>query len=497
MSKVIFFNSHVTWPSHYETELELMQLHLNQGDEIIQISCNSELSVCDINHEGNILKCIDCIAKRTKALHSLSGHVEEKSISEFLTPEHIELIKSIKFEFNSLQELQKIKFQNFFVGYGVGSSILTITKNTEFDVEKYRELIVSFLQNGIATFLAFNNILEVEQPERVYNFNGRFTMNRAVFRACLDHNIDIFNHERGHDIYHYELYKNHLPQDREEFQRKVKYKWEEAKNSDKIKIAENFYTDRAKGKPQSWYSFTQLQSNDLLPVSWEQNKKNIIIFTSSEFELVSSGDLWKNNLYKKQIFGIEQIIKSLKSNDDIRLYIRLHPNLINADADETQRFLNLKEEGVGVILPDSQIDSYALLKNADKIITFGSSIGLEATYWGKPSILAGPSFYDELDACYQPKSHEELIEMAKRTLLPKEQTGALKYGYFMNTFGIPFQYYKPEDFNFGYFNDINIQEIKPDLLSTATKAIYSLGAPIFSDAIYNFYMHKKLFKKLD
>jgi hypothetical protein len=47
--KVVVFSSHVLLASHYETELEIMLNHQNEGDEIVQLVCDTDLPACDTN----------------------------------------------------------------------------------------------------------------------------------------------------------------------------------------------------------------------------------------------------------------------------------------------------------------------------------------------------------------------------------------------------------------------------------------------------------------
>ena len=81
--------------------------------------------------------------------------------------------------------------------------------------------------------------------------------------------------------------------------------------------------------------------------------------------------------------------------------------------------------------------------NANKVISFGSSVGIEAAAFEKTSILAGQSFYRELGSTFNPKDHEELIELVKaENLEPKSTEGALMYAYYLNKFGRDYNYFK-------------------------------------------------------
>ena len=94
-----------------------------------------------------------------------------------------------------------------------------------------------------------------------------------------------------------------------------------------------------------------------------------------------------------------------------------------------------------------------MIKKSDKVLTFGSTVGIEAVYWGTPSILAGIAFYKDLGGTYNPESHEILIQLLTSELKPKNKQLALMYGYYYNTYGIQFKYYKPDSFLSGKFKN--------------------------------------------
>jgi hypothetical protein len=88
-------------------------------------------------------------------------------------------------------------------------------------------------------------------------------------------------------------------------------------------------------------------------------------------------------------------------------------------------------------------------------------MGVEACYWNKPSILLGMSYYDKLDCCYIPQSHEETIDLMRTDLMPKPKTGALKYGFWELSRGIDFKFFKQTGLASGYFlgKEVNFTSI--------------------------------------
>ena len=44
-------------------------------------------------------------------------------------------------------------------------------------------------------------------------------------------------------------------------------------------------------------------------------------------------------------------------------------------------------------------------------------MGVEAAYWGKPSVLLGRCVYEKLGCVYTPKNHEQVVKLIKNTNL--------------------------------------------------------------------------------
>jgi hypothetical protein len=121
----------------------------------------------------------------------------------------------------------------------------------------------------------------------------------------------------------------------------------------------------------------------------------------------------------------------LEQAPDLHFYLRIHPNLKGVTHRDHMDLYQLKQyPNITIIPPESMVSTYALMDACEKVVTFGSTTGVEASYWGKPSILVGRSYYEMLDACYHVKSKEELAEALKAQLAPKDRLGADKYGYF-------------------------------------------------------------------
>ena len=235
--------------------------------------------------------------------------------------------------------------------------------------------------------------------------------------------------------------------------------------------------DSRKRVENSWYSFTTSQVYDKLPDNFDKSKKNIVFFNSTIEEYAAVRG-WENPIpiYGNEINAFRTIFNSLKNNDEIHVYLRVHPNLIGFNNTQTKDINSLKGKykNLTILEPESSIDSYALLDKCDIIMTFFSTIGIEAAYYGKPVILLGQTYYQNLKSTYNPTSHNEVIELIKSKLIPKDKLGAIKYGYWALTRGIEFEKFRPTGIRSGYFLGKKIHPTKWALFKSGLYFIFSI-----------------------
>jgi hypothetical protein len=450
--RVLVFTAHTHWKPHYETDLEIIQRHLDDGDEVVHLHCDADLPACDANLHHDMAICRNCIGIRKAGISLLFPRVPSISFLNLSQSNKRELA-SVRKTFATIAELKRFYIEEFDIGMAVLSSIISRTRDPEPDLSVLGDMVSRFVVAALSVYRSLQNYLDENPVARAYVFNGRFAPVRAVLRACRSRGVPCYVHERGHDIHHYVLDKNTTMHDLAYMQQQIRAQWERAAgDSRRNEIAEEFYLERSKGVVQSWYSFVARQKEGLLPASWNPAKRNVAIFSSSEDEFVALDAQWNNPLYADQVEGLQRIVESLEANhDDIHVYLRIHPNLNGVNNNQTRALYDLRREFFEIIPPDDSVSTYALIKHADKVLTFGSTVGIEAVFWGTPSIHAGRSYYQDLEGTYNPGSHEELITMLKADLPPKDRTAALVYGYYFSTFGIPFKYFQATGLGSGRF----------------------------------------------
>lgn len=463
MNKVFVFPLYATVDTSFGTDLELIQVHLDKGDTVKVFTCPQALNVCDRNPSSQSSVCNRCEKKSAIGLSLLEPQNTNLAIQKITQLPNWNQKISVNFldQVKSIDDIKTIYYDEFDIGYAILSSLITWKVDYSPSIEENSIFLKKLADASLRLYLCVDQLLQKERPDIVYVFNGRYAPMRAIFRACEKNSVKVFTHDRGHDLYSYSTFENALPHNTNLFIRNLWAEWKRADPTQRTRVAEKWFEDRSNGlDTDAWISFTKSQDIQLLPSDWNVRRRNISIFTSSEHEFASIDKEWENKLFKNQILGIDFILEFLQSEikqDKIHVYIRTHPNQANANARELNELLSLERQGVTLITPDSKISSYKLVQKSDLVITFGSTIGIEAVYWGTTSILLGQSLYKQLNATYNPDTLEELQMLLKKELEPKPSSLALPYAYYQSTFGDSYTYYEPTGLLTGKFKGHDLE----------------------------------------
>jgi hypothetical protein len=199
----------------------------------------------------------------------------------------------------------------------------------------------------------------------------------------------------------------------------------------KTTLAKNFFERRRAGQVAGDKVYVENMKSGSLPKNWNPKKRNIVIFNSSEDEFVSVGGEYVSlNVFKSQLKGLSSIFEKFKENLEFHFYLRIHPNLAKIKYKyhtDLYKFQDLYPN-VTVIPPDSDINSYDLMEKAEKIIVFGSTMGIESAFWKKPVILLSCALYYYENFIYKPTNESEVYEYIYDYLKPLYNESILKYG---------------------------------------------------------------------
>ncbi len=440
---------------HLETALEIAKRHVDVGDSVEFYFCGHDT----LYKEGISVTPEDCGLFR-KLPEVIGAKLISSNNLNFYPRVNLQPVDfNIPEKFVNLKDLMSLKYKTFEVGQSVCSSLVSNLRNSQPDLEKNHETIRNMILSAIQIYEFTRIVIEKQSPDIVYLFNGRFCNHRAVMRASLDAGKEILIHERGASRNKYDV-QPFMPHDVMKWQKNILKTWSEVSDDpNAFLLGTKFYTERRQGLEQSWMSFTDHQKRNLLP-KVDQTKKIITYFSSSDDEFVSVGDIFQFITWENQYQAVIDLIKICKNNPNIQLFIRLHPHLRDKSREDQLRWLALGQiAGINIVSFDSEVDTYALIERSDIVVTAGSTVGIEAVYWGKPSITLGPSYYSELNVTHYPMSTTELEAMINSNNLSVERDLTIPFGYYMNTFGEAYKYYESETLFNGKFLGVDLHKV--------------------------------------
>ncbi len=417
---------------HIGVVMNAIQNDLKEGHEVYFAYCDGICTSCFKNMDANAAKCKLCRITYHKCIFDkINGVKEFLPIKKSANSE-----KSVPV-YSSLQELKNIEYKGVHVGLSILSLYFSITRNIEFDITPQRRKYFDFIINETFNLVdAAENLINTVDPDCITIYNGRYYENRAFYDLSQIHKLHFESLEviGGFNEPHYPVkFTDCLPHDFHFFANKAKEIWRNAPGTDdeKAKIASAFYEKRRNGIVACDKVYTGQQIQGMLPELFE-GKKNIVIFNSSSDEIAAIGGEWDSEqLFESQYECIKHLLSNLPK--DCHIYLRIHPNLTGVNHKHHMDLYKLKDLStqITIIPPADKISSYSLLDIADKVIVFGSTMGAEACYWGKPAILIGPAFYADLDLAYRPRNIKEIAPLLSADLQPKDKTGALYYSFYI------------------------------------------------------------------
>lgn len=347
--------------------------------------------------------------------------------------------------FESVAAIKEYKYDGAEIGYGAASSLISKFRDHRFDTKEYHDDILRELKTCVGVYVALKKEIQEYKPDMVYFFNGRIATHLPAKVLCEKMGLEYYCYEVSYQENSYRLIKNapvHYVIAQSEIDL-IGASWSDANRA----LGESFFLSKRGGRDIGKLpSFTKSQGRGNLPAGFDPEKINIAIFNGTIDEYAGIKG-WENPLYEPdETGGIGEILRSFASRNDFVFYLRVHPHMSELPRSTSQLqdiyALSLKYSNLNVIWPEQAVDSYALLDACAKVITFGSTIGVEATYWGKPSILAGKAYYENFNCTYVPKSHAEVVALIEGDTPPLSKLSAIQYGFWELTNGTRFKFFR-------------------------------------------------------
>lgn len=436
----------ITWKPHVETAMEVALQRRDAGQEVVYCNLRDGLPVCEdsspLHHLVDLPGTRIDRAREVLTRNGIPWRTGDYSAGAIAAANGAARVMMRGCA--SVDDLKRLQHQGFHdLGWGVLSSAVSMTKNSLVAPGTHRELLSRLCAASILVFDRTCRLIEELRPTEVLLFNGRFATTRAVMRAAEACGVSWRIHERGGDKDRFWI-TDCIPHDMERIQQKMVSEWAESNSA----AGHAFFESRRNRVERHWHSFTRAQKVGRLPLEMSTEGDWVAFFTTSEDEMLAIGDCNENRLYPTQAEAIKTVAAAVAKLPGTRLCVRIHPHTSQKSRADRNKWARLHLPGVLVIGPDDSTDSYALIERAKVVCTYGSTVGIEATYWGRPSLLFSRSHYDRLGVCELAGDAEHVTECLRApTLFPRERT--LPYGAFWELLGQPYRYYEAENLHRG------------------------------------------------
>ena len=298
-------------------------------------------------------------------------------------------------------------------------------------------------------FLYARQAIREAKPDVVYLFNGRLITTAACRWACEAEGVKWLIHERASHMSRFQIF-NEMTQGID-----VWRKWVEdfcaGTDPEVIRLlGSRFFEDRISGNPSNYTSFTGLQQGGWLPPRL-RDKPYMAYFVSSEDEIAY---ISLEQTTETKFGSQRQAFETLKSQCQelgVLLVVRVHPHLRVKALEETKYWNSQAGPGVEILGPRDETCTYALARQAAGVVTYMSTVGMEALYLGKPVMLLGRGSYSGMNGFVVPQSVTEMRHFLQEPPLPADRSSAFQWGYFQGNFGVTYQYYEAEELFKGRF----------------------------------------------
>jgi hypothetical protein len=370
---------------------------------------------------------------------------------------------------HSIESLRDYRLDGAALGLGALSSLISFLNDTLPDISEHRELVDRLIASSHRAYFRTLELIRRHRPANVLVFNGRLAYTKGIAEAARVSGIPTLYHEISSTYERYYLERETV-HNQSHSRTLLRQAWSQA-GDDRAEVGEKFFSRDRASVLHLHAPF--LEAQQVGRTLAKSNRRRIVYFASSVDEFAALDDGLKPVIFNTQAELLIWLSNWVKARNDYELVIRLHPRMTNLAPREVQRWRALECSNVMLLPADSGIDSYALVESADRIAVFHSTVGIEASYLGKVSILLGDSVYRGLDCVYEPESTDELERiLLDHSLPPKPRENCLPYGYWLLTRGEPYRHYAPTSYQQGKFagHQLPAQRALPLAIDIAVQA---------------------------
>jgi len=278
-------------------------------------------------------------------------------------------------------------------------------------------------------------------------FNGRFLHDRAAAAAAHIAGIPVMSYDLGGLQTDFDLTIDDT-HDWDALQRRMLTLYKDWDSQERDELGSSWFLERTQHLDPLNARFVESQTIGAM-IDLPKGKKVIVYFSSSGDEIIELDLNW-DAFFGGQENALQLVAKICTEDPDTIFVVRSHPHKRHKPKHDVKMWIAAVDQAKPDVHldPHSEVDSYALMRHADIVVTYGSTSGIEAAFAGKPVVVMGPSAYNILGAAQQVFTEDEL-RMAINNPIAGNWSGAVAFGLLMKRRGFNFsQIDKESDNNF-------------------------------------------------
>lgn len=394
--KVLLHVAYPLWRKNSLVTLARAKQLQAEGHDVTVTYCANTGGTCAVNYMGNPLTCLVCQTSTRRVAKQLN-------------------LPAIPLKANS-QDCEPISFaERKSLVEGVLSGLISTFRLFAPEIRRARSMRFiarRYYRTSLSLLAAMKQVVREQQPDRVEVFNGRHACSKFCLLAAERFKLP-FNTLEVTPQQQPIVFKGHTAHDRFGIQRRI------LNLVPDFELAARFFERQQSPRHNK---FAKRHATSFTPPEAAGYRKKITFFLSSQDEFASLGKAWKSPFVDAEV-----VAEASRRWPNYFFCVRFHPNQADVGSDIISPFREVAErENVQVFYPTDTANTYQLIDWSDVVVTFGSTVTVEACWRGKPAIMLGPSFYDQLEIADTPASPEEFYGLLGQELQPKDRTNAAR-----------------------------------------------------------------------
>ena len=271
-------------------------------------------------------------------------------------------------------------------------------------------------------------------------YNGRFLHDRAASAAAQALGVPVLYYDTGGIDTDFDL-TDSVTHDWTDLQRRMLKLYEQWPEGQRDEVGGSWFEERLNHTASDNALFTDAQ--EIGSTIDRPAADCLVVYFSSSGDEIAELELDWDQFIGTQPEALKFLADECRKRDGYQLVVRSHPHKRRKPKQDVIEWLAAVDEADPDIHldPHSPVDSYALMRQADIVVTYGSTTGVEAAFAGKRVIVLGPSAYDQLGCATLAGTNAEL-SAALDDRKPGYWPGAVSYGLMMRARGFRFEFVK-------------------------------------------------------